>query len=157
MKCTETLPNAFSKCAFTRNVTVPLAFTVISGGSRISPRGRQLPGGGRQHTILPNFPKNCMKLKEFGPPGGGHASLAPSTDPPLVIDVTMATVTMTGRWPLRYLLTKLRLHLHTPSVSSLFVLSQKWIQCSPMMLFTHNVKKIKGAVPKNGDTDGACK
>ena len=36
-----------------------------SGGSRISPRRRhQLPGG-RQHTILPNFPKNCMKLKEF--------------------------------------------------------------------------------------------
>ena len=28
-------------------------------------------GGGRQHTILPKFPKNCMKLKEFGPPGGG--------------------------------------------------------------------------------------
>ena len=27
-------------------------------------------GGGCQHTILPNFPKNCMKLKEFGPPGG---------------------------------------------------------------------------------------
>ena len=26
-----------------------------------------------QHTILPNFPKNCMKLKEFGP-RGGHAS-----------------------------------------------------------------------------------
>ena len=23
-------------------------------------------GGRRQHTILPNFPKNCMKLKEFG-------------------------------------------------------------------------------------------
>ena len=22
--------------------------------------------GGRQHTILPKFPKNCMKLKEFG-------------------------------------------------------------------------------------------
>ena len=22
--------------------------------------------GGRQHTILPNFRKNCMKLKEFG-------------------------------------------------------------------------------------------
>ena len=28
--------------------------------------------GGRQHTILPNFPKNCMKLKEFGPPGGAR-------------------------------------------------------------------------------------
>ena len=26
---------------------------------------------GRQHTILPNFPNNCMNLKEFGPPGGG--------------------------------------------------------------------------------------
>ena len=26
-------------------------------------------GGGRQHTILPNSPKNCMKLKEFGPLG----------------------------------------------------------------------------------------
>ena len=26
--------------------------------------------GGRQHTILPNFPKKYMKLKEFGPPGG---------------------------------------------------------------------------------------
>ena len=27
--------------------------------------------GGRQHTILPKFPKNCMKFKEFGPRGGG--------------------------------------------------------------------------------------
>ena len=25
---------------------------------------------GRQHAISPNFPKNCMKLKEFGPLGG---------------------------------------------------------------------------------------
>ena len=33
--------------------------------------GAPTPQGGRQHTILPNFPKNCMKLKEFGPPGGG--------------------------------------------------------------------------------------
>ena len=45
-----------------------------SGGSRISQReGAQTPwgGGGRQHTILPNFPENCMKLKEFGCLGGG--------------------------------------------------------------------------------------
>ena len=36
------------------------------------PRGGELPGAGagRQHTNLPNFPKNCMKLKEFGPHGG---------------------------------------------------------------------------------------
>ena len=43
-------------------------------------------GGGRQHTILPNFPKKCMKLKEFGPPGGGGAR--PKfyyVDPPLII------------------------------------------------------------------------
>ena len=26
-----------------------------------------------------------------------------------------------------------------------------------MVLFTHNVKKIKGAVYKNGDVDGTCK
>ena len=58
--------------------------SVVSGGSRISPRrGRQLPGGGHQHKILPYFPKNCMKLKEFGPPGG-RASLAPPLDPPLI-------------------------------------------------------------------------
>ena len=27
-------------------------------------------GGERQHTILPNFPENCMKSKEFQHPGG---------------------------------------------------------------------------------------
>ena len=46
-----------------------------SGGSRISPRRERQFSRGCQHTILPNFPKNCMKLKEFWPPGG--ASLAP--------------------------------------------------------------------------------
>ena len=25
--------------------------------------------GGRQHTILPNLSKTCMKMKEFGPQG----------------------------------------------------------------------------------------
>ena len=41
-------------------------------------------GGGRQHTILPNFPKNCMKLKEFGPPGGrGSRPKFYYIDPPL--------------------------------------------------------------------------
>ena len=41
------------------------------------------PPGGRQHTILPNFPKNCMQLKEFGPQGGGARPLRPPLDPPL--------------------------------------------------------------------------
>ena len=37
--------------------------------------GTNPPGErGCQHTILPNFPKNCMKLEEFGL---GGASLAP--------------------------------------------------------------------------------
>ena len=38
----------------------------ISGGSRISLRCGCQPSGGCQSTILPNFPKNSMKLKEFG-------------------------------------------------------------------------------------------
>ena len=33
------------------------------------PGGGANSPGGCQHTILPRFPKNCMKLKEFGPPG----------------------------------------------------------------------------------------
>ena len=28
-------------------------------------------GGGRQHTNLPDFPKNCMKLRKFWSGGGG--------------------------------------------------------------------------------------
>ena len=40
--------------------------------------------GGRQHTNLPNFPKNCMKLKEFGiRGGGGERPSRPPLDPPL--------------------------------------------------------------------------
>ena len=49
---------------------------VFSGRSWISPRWgcQPLGGGGCHHTILPYFPKNCMKLKEFGPRVGWHAS-----------------------------------------------------------------------------------
>ena len=32
---------------------------------------------GRQHMILPNFPKNPMELKEFGTWGGAHPSSPP--------------------------------------------------------------------------------
>ena len=36
------------------------------------------PQGGCQHMILPNFPENCMKSKEFGRPldGAPHRGLA---------------------------------------------------------------------------------
>ena len=34
--------------------------------------------------ILPIFPENCMKLKEFGPPGGGARPKFYYVDPPLL-------------------------------------------------------------------------
>ena len=35
---------------------------------------------------------------------------------------------------------------------------QKWVGCSPVVLFTHNIKKkIKGAASKSSDIDGMCK
>ena len=44
-----------------------------SGGSRISPRrGRQLSRGGRQHTILPNFPKKLHEIERIWTPGGAR-------------------------------------------------------------------------------------
>ena len=49
-----------------------------SGGSRISPRWGANPTGGReQHTILPKFPKNWMKLKQFGRPRGARVPRVP--------------------------------------------------------------------------------
>ena len=47
------------------------------------------PGGGaptpKNAIIFQFFPENCMKMKEFGPPGGGgRASLAPPLDPPMI-------------------------------------------------------------------------
>ena len=35
------------------------------------------PPGGRQHMILPNFAKNCMKLRKFWAVGGARAGCAP--------------------------------------------------------------------------------
>ena len=45
-------------------------FSFNIGGSRISTEVGRQPLGGRQHTILPNFAKNCMKFKEFAPREG---------------------------------------------------------------------------------------
>ena len=50
--------------------------------------GRQSSRGGHQHTILPNFPQNCMKLKEFGSPGGARVPRFP-LDPPMVRSANM--------------------------------------------------------------------
>ena len=64
----------------------PLSYssaTLFIGGSRISPWWRCQPYMGHQHTILPNFPQNCMKLKQFGPLGA-HMSLTLLLDPPML-------------------------------------------------------------------------
>ena len=46
------------------------------------------PGGGeRKHMILPNFPKNCMKLNEFGLPGG-ERPLGPFKSAPAYVEST---------------------------------------------------------------------
>ena len=34
-------------------------------------------------TIFQFFAKNCMKMKEFGPPGGGARPWRPPLDPPM--------------------------------------------------------------------------
>ena len=44
-------------------------------------RIQNFPQGGaptpKSAIIFQIFAENCMKMKEFGPPGGGRASLAP--------------------------------------------------------------------------------
>ena len=40
--------------------------------------GANPPGCGRQHTILPNYLENCMKLRKFWPVGGrGRPGMPP--------------------------------------------------------------------------------
>ena len=51
-------------------------------------RIQDFPQGGAPTSkiaiIFQIFAENCMKMKEFGPPGGGGgASLAPPLDPPM--------------------------------------------------------------------------
>ena len=46
---------------------------------------------------------------------------------------------------------------HLLSNSQLYLRFKKWIERSPMVLFTHKVKKIKGAAHKNGNIDSMCK
>ena len=46
------------------------------------PGGAQTP---KSAIIFQKFPENCMKMKEFRSPGGGHASLVPPLDLPIQI------------------------------------------------------------------------
>ena len=54
------------------------------------------PRGGREHAILPNSPKNCMKLKEFGRRGGGVRPSRPPLDPPLQLDLYKVNFAVIG-------------------------------------------------------------
>ena len=45
------------------------------------PRGEG--GGGAPTYDLPNFPQNCLKLKEFGLQGGGGCVPRDPLDPPV--------------------------------------------------------------------------
>ena len=63
-------------------------YTPPMGGSRISFRREHQPSGegGHQHMILPNFPKNCTKLRKFwavrdGAFRGGASPLDPPPQP----------------------------------------------------------------------------
>ena len=48
--------------------------------------GADLPGEGRQHTNLPDFPKNCMKSRKFwSEETGGECAGGVPLDPPLGI------------------------------------------------------------------------
>ena len=48
-----------------------------------------------------------------------------------------------------------RLRLHGAWMSP-FLYRSKMVECSRMVLFTHNIKKIKGAAHKNGDVGSMC-
>ena len=56
-------------------------YTQTSGGSRIFPRGGAPTP--KSAIIFQFFAENCMKMKEFGPPGGARVPGAPPLDPPM--------------------------------------------------------------------------
>ena len=48
--------------------------------------------------IFQIFAENSMKMKEFGPPGGGRASLAPPLDPPMLSSPSKPDVNIYNIW-----------------------------------------------------------
>ena len=62
----QSIPSAFDQSVMTDQERIQ--DSPVGGGAK--PMGR-----GCQHTNLPDFPKNCMKLKKFWSGGGEGASL----------------------------------------------------------------------------------
>ena len=54
------------------------------------------PGGGaptpKNAIIFQFFAENCMKMKEFGPPGGGARPWRPPLDPPMKYQIHVCTI-----------------------------------------------------------------
>ena len=64
---------------------------IASGGSRIFPGGG--PPTPKSAIIFQFFAENCMKMKEFGPPGWGARPWRPPLDPPMI---ALMPVTLIG-------------------------------------------------------------
>ena len=54
--------------------------------------GANPQGVGRQHTNLPDFPKNCMELRKVWSVRGGRTPGAPPLDPPLILFIDTVNV-----------------------------------------------------------------
>ena len=54
-----------------------------------SPGGAPTP---KNAIIFQFFAENCMKMKEFGPPGGGARVPGAPLDPPMFLDVKLKEV-----------------------------------------------------------------
>ena len=106
--------------------------------------------GGRQHTILPNFPKNCMKLKEFGPPGGAP-SLMPRLDPSLPsLPYTLASLSYMGLFTGKC---RIFLKSHTFFITITSNCRQICHPCQPMSLI---VPIIVGGVNEQNSIVNKC-
>ena len=56
---------------------------IVSGGSRIFPRGGREPSrGGREHA---KFSRKLHEIERIWTPRGGRASLTPPLDPPMIV------------------------------------------------------------------------
>ena len=68
----------------------------------------------------------------------------------IIVLSKMYRVSMTFIWILKH-------RLHVPSMSPFLLHFQNWFSAVPMVLFTCDVKKIKGDARKNCDVDDTCK
>ena len=96
-----------------------------SGGSRIFPGGAPTP---KIAIIFHIFAENCMKMKEFGPPGGARVPGAP----PLDLPMTRFYLT----WGiLEIVLTKLRVYSHVLLKSPFFLPFEMYCLSKNICLF----------------------